>query len=186
MVLNAHCGTSVPTDINPKKIAAKSGQSVASLLSCLAEDSTVTQNSSDKEERLSAHDWRKIISRRARLSVHNWGKLITRRASQSNHPHGKQAREGHGWVDVYIRLQGSGGDDEMKNSLLIELPPRPFFYNNVKETDIDAEDRPVPGLLRHIQERGDHNFQMIDEPLDLWYLDFLVHDEDNDEDIQDY
>ncbi|CAB9527915.1 expressed unknown protein [Seminavis robusta] len=65
-----------------------------------------------------------------RITVNPWGKRVSSRARTSDHKYRGLAREGRGWVEVYLAM------DDM------ELPQRPSYYDGLQV--MDAEERGVP------------------------------------------
>jgi hypothetical protein len=46
------------------------------------------------------------ISSKVRITIRSWGKRLAEKASESQHPYGKKAREGRGWVEIFLRMEG--------------------------------------------------------------------------------
>ena len=59
----------------------------------------------------------------SKFTVRGHGSQISDLVAQSTHPYGEVARQGLGWVEIYVRLPGRDGDYGL------ELPPRPIFYD---------------------------------------------------------
>lgn len=54
-----------------------------------------------------------------RIHMQAWGRRISAVAAQMTHPFGDLARQGKGWVDIFVELDG------------MQVPPRPSFYNGL-------------------------------------------------------
>lgn len=65
-----------------------------------------------------------------RFTTNGWGSKITQQASESEHPYAALAKQGMGWVEVYLRFPGRDGSNDEG----LELPPRPEFYAHVKKS----------------------------------------------------
>jgi len=94
---------------------------------------TGTQAPDQMADMLSFHRGTKVreaLSSRMlhRIDMRAWGKKVSVLASASKHPHGTMARQGKGWVEVFVRLETMSRRGRFETT--IELPPRPEFYHN--------------------------------------------------------
>ncbi len=64
-----------------------------------------------------------------RFTTNGWGSKVTQQAAKSEHPYAALAKQGMGWVEVYLRFPDIDGS----NNEGLELPPRPEFYAHVKK-----------------------------------------------------
>jgi hypothetical protein len=83
------------------------------------------EGTSDDEDELenAAADNNVTVSAEAlrdRIEVNAWGRRVAFAARASLHPYSELAKEGKGWVELYVKL----GD--------MELPPRPDFYGTMQ------------------------------------------------------
>lgn len=105
LTVEAHCGTAAPAYIAPEFSRAR-GESVRVEVlhsNCVTETAAVDE----------------------RIMIHSWGKLVAQRAVTSSHKFREIAREGRGWVEVYLRL----GDNE--------FPKRPSYYEGLEPPELD-------------------------------------------------
>jgi hypothetical protein len=96
-IVNSHCGTMGPRGGAPH-FSQIQGIKVCAALSEHDDDD------SDVDDR---------------LTLNSWGRQVSDVVNRSTHRYGDLAREGKGWVEIYMQL----GD--------LELPQRPGYYNGL-------------------------------------------------------
>ena len=101
--VDAHCGTIAPSGIAGSFSQARGMAVRYALENCF--DEIYTGNEIDVTDRIHIQAW----GRRVALAA----------ASQRSHPFGDLARQGKGWVELYVQLDG------------MQLPQRPSFYNGL-------------------------------------------------------
>jgi outer membrane protein OmpA-like peptidoglycan-associated protein len=91
------------------------------------------------------HSIKRVLDDPSRVEVIGWGKRIANKVARSNtHPFGELARQGRGWVEVYIVL---GDGDDNSN---IMLPPRHEYYNSdLSTTDDDVDEAVMDPEILH-------------------------------------
>lgn len=103
-LIEAHCGTAAPARF-ATVFSRSRGEAVSGELIDFA-----IQNAAD------------------RVTMNPWGRRVTQRAALSEHKNGSIAREGRGWVEVYLVLDG------------LELPRRPPYYEGVQLAEEDDDE----------------------------------------------
>ena len=74
-----------------------------------------------------------VIQDRSRVTVIGWGKRVAREVARSDtHPFSELAREGRGWVEVYIEI-GVGES-------AVTLPPRHEYYGYDRNQDVEDDE----------------------------------------------
>lgn len=101
--LDAHCGTIAPSGI-AESFSRTRGVAVQHALEACFDD-IYMGSEIDVSDRISIQPW----GRRAALAV----------AAEASHPFGNLARQGKGWVEVYVELDG------------MQVPSRPSFYDGL-------------------------------------------------------
>ena len=101
LIVDAHCGTAAPASIAPAFSRAR-GEAV-------------------RVEVLHSSYVTDMGDVAGRITVKGWGRRVTQRVVVSSHKFRDIAREGRGWVEVYLKM----GD--------INFPKRPSFYDGVQE-----------------------------------------------------
>jgi len=114
LTVDAHCGIAAPTGIAPGFSRAR-GVALQEQLVRLAGDDLLQ-----------------------RITVNPWGRRVTERAAVSSHSYGAVAREGRGWVEVYLSL----GD--------VAFPNRPEFYEGIELNagDLEEDIRMIRAIFR--------------------------------------
>jgi hypothetical protein len=98
-IVDSHCGTMGPRGVAPRFSQIR-GMEVCSALS--------EQDGDDDDSDLDD-----------RLTLNSWGRQVSDVVYRSTHRYGDLAREGKGWVEIYLQL----GD--------LELPQRPGYYHGL-------------------------------------------------------
>jgi hypothetical protein len=119
LIVEAHCGTAAPAAIAPGFSLAR-GEAVCVKV---ANSSHV----SDAED---------VIGR---ITVNPWGRRVAYRAAASSHKFGEIAREGRGWVEVYLKL----GD--------VMFPQRPSYYEGL-QAPVEQMEEEEPIMFRILWE----------------------------------
>lgn len=104
--IEAHCGTAAPDGI-AEHFSVSRGMSVVRALLEMLSPGQVNDYSHAREV--------SIMERRLRLT--SWGVQISTAAETSQHPYAQVARQGKGWVELYV-CKGA----------TLEIPARPDFY----------------------------------------------------------
>ena len=163
VVLDAHCGTPAPSEIawlyshyrgnvvyeaivaavNPCITTTMSFDVTATTTATAASSTTTTATTAKMVPDL--HD---------RIRVRAWGKTVSEQASRSQHPFGERARDGRGWVEVFLRMEGNNDSNNGgPQDRVLELPPRPGFYQTVTATPLElssAGDRSAAEIATHL------------------------------------
>jgi hypothetical protein len=124
VVLDAHCGTEVINNNDNNN----SERTDAYYHGCKVHK-TIRDNLSHNDNNSNIND----DDMDDRFLIRPWGRRVAKRASTSEHPHGGLAQKGKGWVDVFFCLGDRDRDrsattTSTTSALLLELPPRPEFY----------------------------------------------------------
>ena len=125
VVLEAHCGTPAPSEI-AWLYSHYRGRVVSEAIVRGTKSLPLPLSQTDNDELLAMYDSDDLLDR---IHIRAWGKTITQAVSQSTHPYAYVARQGRGWVEIFLRL-----DDLETGEMILELPSRPEFYNNTRHT----------------------------------------------------
>lgn len=128
--IEAHTGTAAPARIADRFSVARGLAVVRAFLDRLQQPDGRDnfENEDEEEQYMDDHD---LAIAEQRLILTPWGMRISEAAAQSDHRYGRVARQGKGWVEIYICHHGD--DDE------IEMPTRPAFYNGQTQDMDDTE-----------------------------------------------
>lgn len=138
--VQAHCGTGAPPGIAPRFSAARGHYVASCLVNGVDSDSdgdeyiihyfeddngriivqfgSEEDDDSDNDSDDSTRTESSASILRSRIEVNAWGRRVAQAVRTCTHPHGELAREGKGWVEIYLRL----GD--------LELPRKPDYYDD--------------------------------------------------------
>jgi len=119
VILEAHCGTPAPTEV-----AWLYSHYRGKVVRTAIVSGTGSLDEDDNDEAVEDPQLR------GRVGIRAWGKMVTEIVSQSQHPYRELARQGRGWVEVYMRIESSISSTER----ILEFPPRPDFYSQTPNT----------------------------------------------------
>ena len=120
VILEAHCGTPAPTEI-AWLYSHYRGKVVRRALVSVEEKEIEWLADAPMEEDSQI---------RGRVGIRAWGKMVMEIVSQSQHPYGELARQGRGWVEIFLRME----QDSPEADRILEFPSRPDFYNQTPTT----------------------------------------------------
>mmetsp|Transcript_43315 Transcript_43315/g.77844 ORF Transcript_43315/g.77844 Transcript_43315/m.77844 type:complete len:694 (-) Transcript_43315:365-2446(-) len=141
--LDSHCGTLAPSGISSWFSRAR-GLRVQNAICDTTNNMGMGTNDNNRHSPID----------QSRVNVVAWGKRIsTVVARSSDHPFRVDAREGRGWVELYLEVPGSREGDE-----IMVFPPRQQYYDDVGSSSDSDEDLFVDDVMRIIDDSdGDNN-----------------------------
>mmetsp|Transcript_7053 Transcript_7053/g.12351 ORF Transcript_7053/g.12351 Transcript_7053/m.12351 type:complete len:278 (-) Transcript_7053:518-1351(-) len=123
--LDSHCGTLAPSGISSWFSRAR-GLRVQNAICDTTNNMGMGTNDNNRHSPID----------QSRVNVVAWGKRIsTVVARSSDHPFRVDAREGRGWVELYLEVPGSREGDE-----IMVFPPRQQYYDDVGSSSDSDED----------------------------------------------